>query len=57
MNHEKDMLKSFLQDQMDEKQRRKSREREEELNYHSQAHRYQLNVTEAEEMERARRKE
>ena len=50
------MLKSFLQDQMDEKQRRKSREREEELSYHNQVHRYQVNVSEAEEMERARKK-
>lgn len=56
MLQEKDMLRSFLQSQMEEKTRRKSREREEELNYQSQVSRYQMNAAEAEQIERARRK-
>lgn len=56
MVHEKDMLRSFLQSQIEEKTRRKSREREEELNYQSQVSRYQINAAEAEQIERARRK-
>jgi hypothetical protein len=51
------MLRSFLQTQIEEKQRRKSREREEELNYQSQVARYQISAAEAEQMERARRRE
>lgn len=57
MHHEKDMLRSFLQNQMEENKRRKSRQREEELNYQSQVQRYQINAAEAEQQERSRRKE
>ena len=57
MHQEKDMLRSFLQDQIEEKQRRKSREKEEELGYQHRVQRYQVNASEAEEQERARRKE
>jgi hypothetical protein len=41
------MLRSFLQNQMEEKQRRRSREREEELGYQSQVQKYQMNASEA----------
>ena len=57
MNEEKDMLRSYLQNQIQEKQRRKSLEREEELNYQSQVARYQTNYNEAEQIQRNRRKE
>lgn len=56
MSEERDMLRSFLQNQIEEKHRRKSREREEELNYQAQVSRYQMNAAEAEQMERARRR-
>jgi len=48
MNNEKDMLRSFLQGQIEEKGKKKSREREEELSYQSQVLRYQVNVEQAE---------
>ena len=57
MNAEKDMLRSFLQSQIQEKQRKKSREREEDLGYQSQVARYQINAAQSEQMERSRRKE
>lgn len=51
------MLRSFLQNQIEEKNRKKSREKEEELQYQAQVSRFQVNTMEAEQMERARRKE
>lgn len=57
INQERDMLRSFLQTQIEEKQRKKSREKEEELGYQQQVARYQVNAMEMEQMERARRKE
>jgi hypothetical protein len=56
MNAEKDMLRSFLKSQIEEKQRKKSREREEDLGYQSQVARYQINAAESEQLERSRRK-
>jgi len=43
MTEEKDMLRSFLQGQIEDKQRRKSRERDEELTYQNQVARFQVN--------------
>lgn len=56
MTEERDMLRSFLQNQIEEKNRKKSREKEEELNYQAQVSRFQVNSMEAEQLERARRK-
>ncbi len=57
MNEERDMLRSFLQNQIEEKNRKKSRDKEEELNYHAQVSRFQVNSMEAEQLERIKRKE
>lgn len=50
MNEEKDMLRSFLQNQIEEKNRKKSREKEEEGHYHAQVSRFQVNSMEAEQL-------
>lgn len=57
MTEERDMLRSFLQGQIEEKNRKKSREKEEELNYQSQVARYQVSAEQAEFMERNKKKE
>jgi hypothetical protein len=44
------MLRSFLQNQIDEKNRKKSRDKEEELHYQAQVSRFQVNSMEAEHL-------